>query len=350
MSTLTAVVREQRRALLRRDSHLTNQIVRDYQVARKAILKEAAALLAKIKDAQAAGTPISPSWLFRQARLKALQEQIEAEIAKFSEKSVRRIQAEQRARMEIGGEDAVRLAQVAMGPSPIGAEISFTKMPTAAVETIGELFGAGSPLNDLFDELGPQASKRARQVFVSGIARGHSVEKIAKALREAVDMAATRALTIARTEALRAYRESSRETYRTNQHVIKGWVWHASLSPATCASCWALHGSIHPIDEPMAEHPRGRCAMVPLTATWAELGFPGLTETRPEITPGPEVFARLSPEKQQQILGSRAAYEAYRDGEVTLQDFVGRHRSEKWGTTYSAQPLSRARKKPRRAA
>ncbi|MBI4494350.1 MAG: hypothetical protein HY690_16310 [Chloroflexi bacterium] len=74
------------------------------------------------------------------------------------------------------------------------------------------------------------------------------------------------------------------------------------------------------MDERLDDHPRGRCAPVPVTRTWAELGFKEVPETRVEVPKGTEVFAKLSPEQQRQILGP-AAFAAYRAGVVKMEDF-----------------------------
>jgi hypothetical protein len=44
-------------------------------------------------------------------------------------------------------------------------------------------------------------------------------------------------------------------------------------------------------------------------------------------------LARQSPEVQRQVLGSQAAVEAYRRGEVALSDFVGKRHDPRWGTS-----------------
>ncbi|MBI4492754.1 MAG: hypothetical protein HY690_08195 [Chloroflexi bacterium] len=92
------------------------------------------------------------------------------------------------------------------------------------------------------------------------------------------------------------------------------------------------------MDERLDDHPRGRCAMVPVARTWAELGFKDVPETRVEVPKGAELFARLPPEQQRQILGP-AAFAAYRAGAVKLEDFVGRKRDPHWGTMRHARSL-----------
>ena len=40
-----------------------------------------------------------------------------------------------------------------------------------------------------------------------------------------------------------------------------------------CCSCLALHGTEFPLDETLDDHPNGRCAMIPVTPSWSDLGF-----------------------------------------------------------------------------
>lgn len=98
-----------------------------------------------------------------------------------------------------------------------------------------------------------------------------------------------------------------------------------------------MHGTEHRLDEILDDHPNGRCAMIPKTRTWAEIGkqygidLSDVPDTNPEIEPGFSLFERLPAEKQIKILGP-AKYAAWKDGKFALSDIVGRARSKEWGT------------------
>jgi len=102
-------------------------------------------------------------------------------------------------------------------------------------------------------------------------------------------------------------------------------------------NCWAMHGTKHGVDEILDDHPNGRCGMVPITKTWAEIGkqygidLSGIGDTNPDIEPGISLFERLPAEKQIKILGP-AKWAAWKDGQFALPDVVGRKRSREWGT------------------
>ena len=163
---------------------------------------------------------------------------------------------------------------------------------------------------------------------------------IAREVRHHLNGNMVRALTISRTEVMRAHREGALATYRANSAYIDGWIWVAGLGIRTCASCWAQHGSEHPLDEPMASHPRCRCVAVPKTRSWSSLGITGMDE--PEVTPGPVLFGRLSEERQLEVLGP-SKLEAYRRGDVALEDFVARRDDPRWGPSTRAAGLKEAR-------
>jgi hypothetical protein len=67
--------------------------------------------------------------------------------------------------------------------------------------------------------------------------------------------------------------------------------------------------------------------MQPRTKTWEELGFKGIKETRPPVTRGADVFARLSPADQRKILGP-GKFDLYKSGKLKLSDLPVKTRSD----------------------
>ncbi len=138
-------------------------------------------------------------------------------------------------------------------------------------------------------------------------------------------------------ETLRAHREATRASYQANSDIVKGWIWHSAADERTCTACWAMHGTEHRLDEILDDHPNGRCAMVPKTKTWADIGkqygidLSNVPDTNPEIEPGVLLFDKLPAEKQIKILGL-AKWAAWKDGQFTLSDLVGQTESTIWGT------------------
>lgn len=193
-----------------------------------------------------------------------------------------------------------------------------------------------SPLHKLLAGISGEGAQVAEDALVQGMAMGKNPRAVAPLLRQALGTTLTRALRITRTETLRAYREATRQSYQANGDVLEGWIWHAALDTRTCAACWTMHGTIHKLDEILDDHPNGRCAMQPLTKTWADIGeaigvdLTGIEETR--VTPelGVDVFVRLAAEEQIKILGP-AKFAAWENGEFDLQDLIGRRQDPIWG-------------------
>lgn len=348
--TIFEILARQRAELAKRNQKLAAQLVKDYQHAFRVIERESDKLLNKIRDAREAGQSVSPGWLLQQSRLKTLETQIRREIDKYGAIAFERIVEEQKRLLERGASGAISLAEAAMGKPPAGISASFARLPTEVIETLSGLFDEDSPLRRLMDGLGPEAATNARRIFITGLAQGSSVQKIASGLRQSLGITKTRALTVARTETLRAYREATHQTYKLNSDTVRGWIWHSALGPRTCAACYGMHGSKHSINERLDDHCNGRCTPVPITASWADMGFVGIPDTRPQIESGESVFARLTAVQQTQILGSPKAYQAYRDGTLTLRDFVGRRTSKDWGSMRYQLSLSKALERKRRRA
>jgi hypothetical protein len=61
--------------------------------------------------------------------------------------------------------------------------------------------------------------------------------------------------------------------------------------------------------------------MAPATKSWADLGFPGVPDTRPEIRGGEEVFGALSEEDQRFVLGP-SKFLLWQAGSISLDDLV----------------------------
>ena len=78
-----------------------------------------------------------------------------------------------------------------------------------------------------------------------------------------------------------------------------------------------------------------RCARVPVTKTWAELGFTGIRE-RPSLHRSSEAyFNRLSEANQRAILGD-AGFEAWKRGDYPMSEWVKQQDNPGWRPSYVA--------------
>jgi hypothetical protein len=176
----------------------------------------------------------------------------------------------------------------------------------------------------MVEQMGAEVAAAVEQSLLDGLALGYNPKKVARIMRDTLGRALTWALRTARTAQLYAYREATRANYVANDKIVKGWIWHAELDDNVCMSCVAMHGSFHKNTEILNDHHNGRCAMVPVTKSWKDLGFEGIPETgmQPEEwrDAGQRWFDGLSEAEQRALMPSKAMYEAFRSGDVDWGD------------------------------
>lgn len=329
MPDLYEVADRFRRDLLRQERQAAAAMLRAYGAAWQPLEARVQRLAEQMLDAMARGQPVAAEWLFEADRLPVLQREVAAEIlrfARFAEQTVRREQATAVAAAQT---HAAALTQAGLGPSR--RPLPYRALNPAAVEQLVGFLADGSPLRDLLDRLGVEASQQVREALITHVVTGQHPTEAVPAIRRALGGNLARALTIARTEMLRSYRTALLRSYQENRHLLTGWIWHSALGTRTCAFCWSMHGTVHPLDEPFASHPNCRCAPIPKTKSWRELGVDvpeSLDVPPPE--PGPDLFARLPADQQRAILGP-AKFAAYQAGAIRLEDLRGFRRDPRWG-------------------
>lgn len=280
---------------------------------------------------------LSLDWLTgQQSTLKSIEASAAKTINRTAAQSAERITEAQSAAVQRGAGDAYALGQRALSPAfeqgyPPGVLFNRPN-PDALAQWVGRA-GTGHPLGDLFANFAPQAASEARKAMMLGLAMGDNPREMARGLANALGINRSRAIIISRTEVLGSYRSAAHETYRRNSDVLNGWLWSAG-GANPCAGCMGMDGLIFSLNESLLDHPCGKCAPLPITKPWSDiLGPLGIdVGDMPETSlgadgayfGGEEKFATFSPEKQRAIIGTRTGYEAYKRGEVSLRDFVGR--------------------------
>lgn len=306
-------------------------LIEAYLLIQDALLADLERLEATLRDA--ADQPVSAATLARSEALNALIDQTQERVTQLAAQLGLRISSSGQQAIDLAQEAVRQLTLDSMGTPPVDAiTAGFGQLPAEAIERIVSNLQPGSPLSRLLAELGPDAAEAVRQALIVGLGSGQSPREVARAMQDALGGSLTRAATIARTEILRAYRDAAVESMRANDDVVKGWIWHASLTDRTCAACIAMHGTKHPLSEPFGSHPNCRCTPVPETLSWADLGFEGIDDTAPEIASGTGWFARQDAETQRKILG-QAKYDAWKDGAFTFDEVVGFRDDPTWGPT-----------------
>jgi len=285
---------------IRRELAVARKVAAAYQAAYDAAADELDNLLGLIEEAP------TPATLMQAARLRNLLDSLEQELAGFAATAGGAIDQGGELSAQAGGRDAV--AQV--------DNLTANRVP--AIGAVHEI--AAGHATAILASMPTQVSGMVRDTLVRGVTVGLNSRVIGRDIQRILGGSLTRALTIARTEMLTAYRDATLSTYRANRNVVREWAWLATQDSRTCPVCWAMHGSVHSLDERLSSHPACRCAMVPLTSTWGDLGLAGSGKSwRPPL--GPDLFAQLAAGQQRRILGP-GKYREYRAGRLQLPDLV----------------------------
>lgn len=299
LGTLSAFALEFRQRLLSQEKEAAREITGFYRKARAAILKDLADLLRKIRSAEAAGIPINDEWLRQERRYRKLRDQIDTQLARFGDRAARLSEGRRGEVIIAAARDAERL----LGE----IDIVFDALPVQVLEDLASRISEGSPLRTLFGGLATETGELVAQELFTGIATGRGIRKTTREISKVLDGSEHRAHLIARTETLSAYRRVSIARYESAG--IGNWMWLASKSARTCASCLAMDGRVFPVSVPFASHVACRCACIPVVG--------GL----PEFEKGGDWLAKQDAETQDGILTKKGG-ELFRGGLVTIDDFV----------------------------
>lgn len=317
------------RELALSQSAAQDQVLAAWARAYEGIRTEYQALLDKVAQAHTDGKPPSPAWPYQQQRLANAEAVARAEMARFAREAHQATMAAEQAAVNASARHHAALGEEALAQANLAA--SFVQVNPDNLRHLTGILADGSPLADLFASLGPDMAAQARDALMQGIVLGKGPAWMARQMAPALDMPRHRAVTIMRTETQRVYREAARETYEANANVLQGWVWTATLTRRTCAACIAMHGTLHPVTETLDGHPRCRCAMVPRTPSWADLGVEGVEDTRPPLESGKDWLTAQPASTQRAIMG-RAKWAEWKAGRIDLDDMVARTSSPDWGT------------------
>lgn len=185
--------------------------------------------------------------------------------------------------------------------------------------------------------LSREAQQAVRRELIRGVASGSNPRVTARRILERVEGrfngGLTRALVISRTETLDAHRAAAALGQGQHTDVLGGWVWLASLDRRTCPSCLAQHGTQHPASEPGPfDHQQGRCARMPVTKTWAELGF-DIAEP-PSLLPDAGAWFESLPAAEQRAILGPGRYAAYVEGRFPMSDWSVKRSTPGWRDSY----------------
>lgn len=209
----------------------------------------------------------------------------------------------------------------------------FSLIPAAQIaELLASPLG-GARFQQSFMDLDAEILRRLRNILVTGLLRGMSVQRVAREVKELLGRTRWQAERIIRSEFVRVGNQAALEIYRQHRDIVKRVSWSAALDEKTCLQCSNLDGKTFPVDEapvPVIDtHPNCRCALTPVLRAARELGIPETPTTRAAFNgeaPGaityPEWFAQQRQEFQKSVLGP-TRFKLWSQGKVAFRQFAG---------------------------
>lgn len=343
LAQIYAAARRHRRALERRNADASQAMYQGWYAVMQDLRPRIDAITQRIDDAKKAGEAVNPAWLYQQERYRVLIDESRTRFNQYAYLVERQATGLQAFAATQAIDDAYYLMRGALGnpAEPNTPEILIRPGAEEMKDIVGFL-GNGSPLRDLLGTFGDQTAEAIGKALTVGIVTGQSPIEIARSIRQAAELPRHRAETIARTELHRAFRTATQRTFEANGDVVSGWIWHAAQQRRTCAACWAMHGTFHPVTEILKGHVRCRCAMLPQTKTWEELGIEGVQDERITVPLGSDLFAQLSERDQAYILG-KTKHAMFKAEEITLADLATLHKNPVWGDSWQEATIRQAR-------
>jgi hypothetical protein len=202
-------------------------------------------------------------------------------------------------------------------------------------------------VTSLLRPLSVAATREMSAALIRGIALGQNPRiaagRLIRRLEGGFNGGLTRALVIARTEMLDAHRAAAAASHQANHAVVTGWQWLAQMDTRTCPSCWSQSGQIHPLSEPgPLDHQQGRCARLPVTKPWKDLGF-DIDEPASLVPDARTVFDGLSDADRVAIMGPERL--ALLDsGAIGWGDLTAIRRTTGWRDSFGVAPVKLLRR------
>lgn len=289
----------------------------------------------------AAGETPSRAKVMRAQRVKAALEVTRARLDQLLNESGARLVGDVPRTVLAGADWEARLIGSQFPEIPNTAQMGtlFNKVDERALEAI--VRRSTGRIVSLHRPIGAQAEAELRLALMRGVALGRNPRQVAQEIMNrtqgAFNGGRNRALVIARTEMLDAHRAAAAVQDAANAQTLTGWQWVATLDQRTCPSCWGQHGTLHPLEEPgPLDHQQGRCARVPKTKSWADLGF-DLPEPPDMLPDARATFSALSREEQEAIMGAQRL--ALLDsGAISWDDLSTRRTTAGWRDSFAPTP------------
>lgn len=321
---LQSILARQRKAAIKADGVALDQIVSVYQKSYSRIEQSLEVSLRRMVGKDLSRQQIAKG-------LKDFEDTTATELEAFASWLAVSVVAWGTNAATIGGQHSIETLKALSGLKTVNA-IDFAALPNDTVEQMLTFLADGSPLFQRIEAMSPFYAEAIRDKMIESIALGlnprTTAEKIEPFITGILNDAKSAfaspladALRTTRTAQLWSYREASRNNYLANSEIVTGWQWSTSKDTDVCASCLAMDGTVHSLDEVLDDHYNGRCSMIPVI-----LGQPALPETS-----GRDYFDSLSEEEQRGILGA-AKFEAFQEGKFEFSALSTQQSNDVFGT------------------
>lgn len=312
-----------KRALAAHDLQAEKSLIAAYQGLYARVRDLTDALILEIANA---GDSVTMGQVRHMDRYKRLMSTITNELTDYKSFVKTEIGIASSENIVLGESNARAMVAVSLGNSSIAGKFNVLNP-----EVIRNLLGFLSPEGELYkrlDKLPGFVADNVSQAIIDGVGLGMNPKNIARGITNAFGMGLTDSMRMMRTVQLWSYRESNRASYNANSDIVRGWLWYADIGGKACASCIAMHGTEHPLSEPLTDHWNGGCSMLPIT-----IG------EKVNIQSGEDWFTQQSAEYQKQSLGA-GKYEAWKDGKFEFSQLSSEKHDDVYGTIRVETSLS----------
>lgn len=288
----------------------------------------------------------SQSAILRDHRVSLALDSTLAAIERSQETSATRVDGRIDANVDVAVRAEVAMIRASLPQGLVETVTEQSEPNQSAINSIIER--SKGRVTDLMSKVSAPVYARLLDTLIAGVSGGRNPRETARRmqrnLENAYNLGLDKALTIARTETLDAMRGGQRLTDRANSDVLAGWRWSAAFDNRTCPSCIAMDGTVFSIEIPGPDdHQNGRCARLPVTRTWAELGIDA--EEPPSVVPdAKEWFDTLSYDDKLQIMGP-GRLDLLSSGEVGWDDIATYKPNPDWRGSYRPTPVYELRQK-----
>lgn len=336
-----------RNQLARQEADTFERMARIYSRIALTVADELQGLADEIAEAAVTAKQLDRKKILSFERLQRILRQVESRVSEFGGTVADEVILAQSRAIQLGNTGAIELIEKSFPPGlPDEARKaivgSFTRLPADAIESAAGLLAEDSPLTvKLRRDFGEAVREQVERHLLDGMGIGQNprviARRLARNLEGSLGTGLNWAMTTVRTAQIKSYQLANHLAYQANPNLVKGWIWHSALDSRTCLSCIAKHGQEFPVSETLRDHHRGRCAPLPQTITFRDLGI-DVDERREPPVKGEDWFKGQSKADQLEMMG-RARWDAWQADEFKFSELSRTYDDEVYGELFREASL-----------